>query len=355
MKRLLTTLVILTGLFGSAGAVWADAQSDFDKGNAVYNAGDYAEGAKWFRKSAEQGHAGAQYFLGAMYEFGFGVTQDDGEAAKWYRKAAEQGNADAKMRLAHRQAADISLLDTGVGKRSRMEEQRISAATRAERERQETESRRKDRQRVAATKRAERKRQETEDSRMEKQRIAAANRTEKERQSAEARRKEEQRIAAAKREQEERQADARSDLAKGGAASAAGDYAEAVKWWRKAAEQGNAQAQHNLGLMYDEGEGVTQDYAEAVKWYRKAAEQGDVEAQVILGRMYYFGDGILQDTITAHMWFHIAADNGHMNAGKSRDFAAGKLSSSDIMKAQQKAYLCMASLREKVSNYKECD
>ena len=64
------------------------------------------------------------------------------------------------------------------------------------------------------------------------------------------------------------------------------DYAEAVKWYRLAAEQGHAKAQYNLGLMYDNGEGVPQDYAEAVKWYRLAAEQGDAAAQTNLGCMY---------------------------------------------------------------------
>ena len=52
------------------------------------------------------------------------------------------------------------------------------------------------------------------------------------------------------------------------------DYAEAVKWYRKAADQGYAAAQTNLGLMYAHGQGVPQDYVEAVKWYRKAADQG---------------------------------------------------------------------------------
>jgi uncharacterized protein len=46
------------------------------------------------------------------------------------------------------------------------------------------------------------------------------------------------------------------------------DYAEAVKWYRKAADQGVTAAQSNLGLMYAQGLGVAQDYAEAVKWYR---------------------------------------------------------------------------------------
>ena len=127
------------------------------------------------------------------------------------------------------------------------------------------------------------------------------------------------------------------------------DYAEAVKWFRKAAEQGDEVAQFNLGEMYRLGNGVTQDYAEAVKWYRKAAEQGDADAQFNLGAMYDNGKGVLQDTIAAHMWFNIAAANGWQDAAILRDIAAGKLSSSDIVKAQQKAKRCMAS------GYKDCD
>ena len=60
-----------------------------------------------------------------------------------------------------------------------------------------------------------------------------------------------------------------------------------MKWYRKSAEQGIADAQFNLGVMYDEGRGVTQDYNEAVKWYRKSAEQGLRDAQFNLGLMYY--------------------------------------------------------------------
>jgi uncharacterized protein len=99
MKRLLATLVILTGLIGSADAVRADG---FDKGYAAYEAGDYAEAVKWFRKAAEQGDAIAQYNLALMYRDGEGVTQDDAEAVKWFRKAAEQGVANAQYNLALR-------------------------------------------------------------------------------------------------------------------------------------------------------------------------------------------------------------------------------------------------------------
>ncbi|MBQ3378207.1 MAG: sel1 repeat family protein, partial [Synergistaceae bacterium] len=61
------------------------------------------------------------------------------------------------------------------------------------------------------------------------------------------------------------------------------DYAKAFKEFSKAAQGGHAGAQHNLGFMYDNGQGVRQDYQQAVYWYRKAAEQGDAGAQNNLG------------------------------------------------------------------------
>ena len=73
------------------------------------------------------------------------------------------------------------------------------------------------------------------------------------------------------------------DFQKGFAAYNAGDYATALKEWRPLAEQGNADAQNNLGAMYDNGNGVLQNYTEAVKWYRLAAEQGYAGAQINLG------------------------------------------------------------------------
>jgi TPR repeat protein len=70
------------------------------------------------------------------------------------------------------------------------------------------------------------------------------------------------------------------------------DYVEAVKWFRKAADQGNADAQAALGGIYGAGQGARQDYAEAVKWLRKAAEQGNVDAQKNLGVAYALGKGV---------------------------------------------------------------
>jgi TPR repeat protein len=93
------------------------------------------------------------------------------------------------------------------------------------------------------------------------------------------------------------------------------DYKEAVKWLTKAAEQGNAEAQFNLGVMYAKGEGVPQDDKEAAKWYTKAAEQGDAEAQYNLGRrMYYEGKGVTQDYKEAAKWLTKAAEQGNASA-----------------------------------------
>jgi TPR repeat protein len=67
------------------------------------------------------------------------------------------------------------------------------------------------------------------------------------------------------------------------------DYPEALRWYRLAADQSDADAQYNLGLAYANGQGVAQDYPEAVKWYRLAADQGHARAQNALGIMYARG------------------------------------------------------------------
>ena len=92
------------------------------------------------------------------------------------------------------------------------------------------------------------------------------------------------------------------------------NYAEAVKWYRLAADQGDAGAQYNLGVMYDQGRGVPQNYAEAVKWYRLAADQGDAIAQYNLGVMYDKGQGVPQNYAEAVKWYRLAADQGYAGA-----------------------------------------
>jgi len=92
------------------------------------------------------------------------------------------------------------------------------------------------------------------------------------------------------------------------------DASEAVKWYRKAAEQGNALAQSSLGISYIKGEGVEKDATEAVKWLRKAARQGNTYAQFNLGVCYARGEGVEKDAAEAVEWFRKAAEQGYAHA-----------------------------------------
>ena len=100
--------------------------------------------------------------------------------------------------------------------------------------------------------------------------------------------------------------------------------------------------------MHDNGQGFLQDYAEAVKWYRLAADQGNASAQRNLGIMYEYGRGLPQNNIMAHMWYNLGSANGAENAGEWRDERAGLMTVVDIAKAQAMAQKCMNS------GYKNC-
>lgn len=115
------------------------------------------------------------------------------------------------------------------------------------------------------------------------------------------------------------------------------DDVEAAKWFRLAAEQGDAAAQMNLGSAYRHGQGVQQDNNEAVRWFRLAAEQGETLAQNNLGVMYAEGRGVLQDNVMAHMWFNLSASQGNPRATKNRDTVASRMTTEQIAEAQMLA------------------
>jgi TPR repeat protein len=122
------------------------------------------------------------------------------------------------------------------------------------------------------------------------------------------------------------------------------DDVEAAKWFRLAADQGDATAQFNLGVMYAEGQGVAQDYGEAMKWYRLAADQRHAQAQYNLGLAYARGEGVSPDYVSAHMWFNLAAvhfrasdTRKHDLAVRNRELAASKMTREQIAQAQNLA------------------
>ena len=105
----------------------------------------------------------------------------------------------------------------------------------------------------------------------------------------------------------------------------------------KAAEQGDANIQGQLGAMYLLGQGVPQDSAKALGWYSKAAEQGHANAQYDLGLMYSEGNGVPQDNVEAYKWFTLAAGNGVLMAKQFRKDITPKMTPAQIAEAQRLA------------------
>ena len=103
------------------------------------------------------------------------------------------------------------------------------------------------------------------------------------------------------------------------------------------AEQGDAEAQSVLGLMYSLGLGVPQDSQEAVKWYRRAAEQGYAGAQSNLGWMYEKGQGVPKDDVLSYKWYNLAAAQEYEIATENRDIIAKRMNTSQIQEAQKLA------------------
>ena len=89
------------------------------------------------------------------------------------------------------------------------------------------------------------------------------------------------------------------------------NYTEAVKWYKRAAEQGHVKAQHYLGRLYEDGNGVSKDLSEALRWYKKAADQGYDHAQWYLGLCYHEGKGVSEDLSEAVRWYKKSADQGY--------------------------------------------
>ena len=105
-----------------------------------------------------------------------------------------------------------------------------------------------------------------------------------------------------------------AEILAGGERGAARDYTEAAAWFRKAALQGHAAAQYNLGCLYEHGLGVQASDAEAIDWFRKAAEQGFAAAQNNLSRFYAAGRGTTRDDAEAVAWCRKSAENGNATA-----------------------------------------
>jgi len=110
-----------------------------------------------------------------------------------------------------------------------------------------------------------------------------------------------------------------------------------------AGEAGYLPAQTELGRIYRDGDGVAQDFAEAMRWYERAAGQGDVGAQLFVADGYAYGMGVTRDRIEAYKWYEIAIRYWGPLAERARELVAEEMSEAEIAEAKHRAEAWMAT------------
>lgn len=128
------------------------------------------------------------------------------------------------------------------------------------------------------------------------------------------------------------------------------DHEQALHWLKQAAEQGHTSAQFNVGVMYFNGQGVapawqdiwplslftrSRNRAEAADWYERAASSGHAEAQYYLATMYQDGLGVDEDPVQAHFWAQAARDNEYSGAAELLATLEGDMSREQISEARR--------------------
>lgn len=274
---------------------------------------DHSEAFKWFRKSAEQGCVDAQYVVGALYEYGSGIKKDLEEAERWWRKAANAGHRKSQYYLG-------KLLEDS--NKSEAKYWYEEAMDNSEYYFWEIPGR-------ACLSLGEI---------YEKGRLNISIDLDKAKQyydyvienCVDSNVKEE-----AREKQQNLNKYIENNAYKLGSNYYFGnlgyvkDKIKAVKYWTKAANNGNAEAQYNLGICYSQGDGVAMNKQTAFYWYQKAANNGHSSAQYNLGCCYYDGKGCTQDRSKARQWWQKAANQGDPDAQealrkvKSRTIATG--------------------------------
>ncbi len=283
MKKLISIVAVLILSFSSVSYA-KTARENLSIGEKYYHKKDYKSALKYFKKSAKQGDADAQFNIGYMYSQGKGVTRDKTQAIKWYTKAAEQGKANASYNLAleyqygckniKRDYSQMikwyakSVLDGNLSALSEFDD--LERVTR------------------------------TEEDKKELQNAFIANIK--------------YLIKLAKKGHKDIQF--RLAMIYADSERIKEDYSKAVKWLTKTTKDENFsmafdyKPQYQLGMMYYKGQGVKKDYSQAVKLLTKPAERGNANAQYYLAMMYQEGQGVEQSDSNAIIWLKKAAKNG---------------------------------------------
>jgi TPR repeat protein len=129
------------------------------------------------------------------------------------------------------------------------------------------------------------------------------------------------------------------------------DNAMAMKWYRRAAAQGDAEGQYHLGLALRRGLDGGEDPEASAEWLRKAAEQGHSLAQARLGTCYEDGSGVPRDLARAYAWFDVAATGGAAVAALKRDEVAKRMTPEQVAAARRLA----AGIRSRLAGASTAD
>jgi hypothetical protein len=114
-----------------------------------------------------------------------------------------------------------------------------------------------------------------------------------------------------------------------------GDHFAALPLFRLAAEQGNAEAQYALGLIYINGRGTPTDFIEAAHWFRRGAEQGDMDSLYMLGCCYDEGWGVQKNDVQAYAWLSLAAALGYERAIEELARVSTRMTPAQIAEAEK--------------------
>lgn len=112
------------------------------------------------------------------------------------------------------------------------------------------------------------------------------------------------------------------------------DQTVALRWFRRAARQGQTDAQTFLGALHADGQGVPKDYLRAARWFTRAAEAGHPAAQGFLGQLYADGLGVPQDRVQAYLWWSLAEANGYREARALRERLMATMSPTELARAE---------------------
>ena len=262
----------------------------FESGVSCYEQGDYTQAFQYFHTAAQLGLPNAQFSLALCYFEGEGVEQDLDMAILWVERASEQGLESAAELLKLLKAAKEHPFDLGVACLKQEDFEQAVLFFRIAAEQGDAKA-----QFNLALCYSQGKGVEENQSEAVRWYRAAAEQGDQKAAEALARL---------------RKKEAAEAFILGVACHEKGEYTQAVQHFRTAAESGDATAQFNLAVFYEQGEGVEQDQAEAVHWYLKAADQGNAKAQYNLAICYARGEGVEKNLDTAITWAERAHEQG---------------------------------------------